>query len=126
MHFLQNSQRERAEIKNLHSHICINVISSSGRFALSPALVRSSNGVNCVTDTKLLKLTTDTNTKEMAEHKPHLVIINTFIIILMKITIIISRLVPPPSQFYVGQNLYHKLLQDHSQANLQASLSSLL
>merc|ERR1719285_127943 len=30
-----------------------------------------------------------------------------------------SRLVPPPSQFYVGQNLYHKLLQDHSQANLQ-------
>merc|ERR1719507_490463 len=25
----------------------------------------------------------------------------------------------PPSQFYVGQNLYHKLLQDHSQANIQ-------
>ena len=37
MHFLQNSQRERAEIENLHSHICINVISSSGRLALSPA-----------------------------------------------------------------------------------------
>ena len=37
MHFLQNSQRERAEIKNLHSHICIDVISSSGRFALPPA-----------------------------------------------------------------------------------------
>ena len=37
MHFLQNSQRERANIKNLHSHKCINVISSSGRFALSPA-----------------------------------------------------------------------------------------
>ena len=36
MHFLQNSQRERAKIKNLHSHICINVISSSGRFALPP------------------------------------------------------------------------------------------
>ena len=36
MHFLRNSQRERAEIKNLHSHICINVISSSGRFALPP------------------------------------------------------------------------------------------
>merc|ERR1719225_1352097 len=30
-----------------------------------------------------------------------------------------QRFVPPPSQFYVGQNLYHKLLQDHSQANLQ-------
>ena len=37
MHFLQNSQRERGEIKNLHSHICINVITSCGRFALSPA-----------------------------------------------------------------------------------------
>ena len=36
MHFLQNSQRERAEIKNLHSHMCMNVISSSGRFALPP------------------------------------------------------------------------------------------
>ena len=33
------------------------------------------------------------------------------------------RFAHPPSQFYVGQNLYHKLLQDHSQANLQASLS---
>ena len=36
MHFLQNSQRERAIVKNLHSHICINVISSSGRLALPP------------------------------------------------------------------------------------------
>jgi len=30
-----------------------------------------------------------------------------------------QRFVPPPSQFYVGQNLYHKLLQEHSQANIQ-------
>merc|ERR1719275_89283 len=30
-----------------------------------------------------------------------------------------QRFAHPPSQFYVGQNLYHKLLQDHSQANIQ-------
>ena len=34
-----------------------------------------------------------------------------------------DRFAHPPSQFYVGQNLYHKLLQDHSQANIQVSLS---
>merc|ERR1719400_2142245 len=30
-----------------------------------------------------------------------------------------ERFVLPPSHFYAGQNLYHKLLQDHSQGDLQ-------
>lgn len=30
-----------------------------------------------------------------------------------------ERFALPPSHFYAGQNLYHKLLQDHSQTNLQ-------
>ena len=35
-HFLQNSQRDMSNIKDMHYTICLNVISSSGRFALPP------------------------------------------------------------------------------------------